>query len=64
MEEWALAVLRPQGSGNGMTAVSLVEDKGLKFLFVGGKGGVGKTTTSSSVRRLTLREPACLPAAA
>ena len=33
-----------------MTAVSLVEDKGLKFLFVGGKGGVGKTTTSSSVR--------------
>ena len=33
-----------------MTARSLVEDKDLKFLFVGGKGGVGKTTTSSSVR--------------
>ena len=37
-------------SASSMTARSLVEDKDLKFLFVGGKGGVGKTTTSSSVR--------------
>eukprot|EP01052_Picozoa_sp_SAG31_P013823 SAG31_NODE_842_length_11586_cov_9.084966_8_plen_147_part_00 len=28
---------------------ALCEDRDLKFLFVGGKGGVGKTTTSSSI---------------
>jgi len=32
-----------------MTAESLIADKNLKFIFVGGKGGVGKTTVSSSI---------------
>lgn len=31
------------------TLEELVNNKTLKFIFVGGKGGVGKTTTSSSI---------------
>lgn len=31
------------------TLVELLNNKTLKFIFVGGKGGVGKTTTSSSI---------------
>ena len=31
------------------TLNELFENKNLKFIFVGGKGGVGKTTTSSSI---------------
>lgn len=31
------------------TLTELVSSKTLKFIFVGGKGGVGKTTTSSSI---------------
>ena len=27
----------------------VIEDRGMKFLFVGGKGGVGKTTSSSAL---------------
>ena len=32
-----------------MSVVNLLEDPNLRFIFVGGKGGVGKTTTSSAL---------------
>lgn len=32
-----------------MSVVNLLEDQNLRFIFVGGKGGVGKTTTSSAL---------------
>ena len=31
---------------------SIVSNNGLRFIFVGGKGGVGKTTTASAVALL------------
>lgn len=40
---------------NTMSLDSLLQDDKLKFCFVGGKGGVGKTTTSSAVATLFCR---------
>lgn len=41
---------------------NLADNKELKWIFVGGKGGVGKTTTSSSigVKMSTVRESVSL----
>ena len=39
----------PNNPSQGNNLDSLVADHDLKFIFVGGKGGVGKTTSSAAI---------------
>lgn len=38
-----------KGAQKGPSLDSLIQDQDLKFVFVGGKGGVGKTTSASAI---------------